>query len=126
MNKPFDPTKPVQTRDGRPVRILSTQSKFVFMGVSQPIIAEGLDKHGNVSLSNCGIDGRVYPGFESSCDLINIPEKKKLTGHVNINMSGAISVWSTRDMADFNKSLGRIACLDLSKYNIEYEEGEGL
>lgn len=68
--KPFDPTKPVQLRDGRPARILCTDTKGL-----RPILAlhliDGLVecpmkhyRNGQVGDSQCGVD------------LVNVPVKK--------------------------------------------------
>lgn len=70
-NKPFDPTKPIQTRDGRKARILCTDLKFH----NCPIAAAILYDHLEHVYAFSG-DGKYNGGMpESPIDLINIPEK---------------------------------------------------
>jgi len=76
--KTFDPTKPVQTRDGRPARIICDNLKS-----KQPIIA----------IIDCGNEQEFYQSVSingnfnnsdqtSNLDLINIPEPKPIDIHV--------------------------------------------
>ena len=66
---------------------------------------------------------------EDKSDFDIMPEKKQLAGWVNVypDFTGE-SLHTTRESADKATSSrgGRIACVDLSKYNITYEQGEGL
>lgn len=67
--------------------------------------------------------------FENEAE--NVPEKQKLTGFANIykdkSNTGLLHVThKNKKDADLFSSKSRIACIDLSKYNIEFEEGEGL
>jgi hypothetical protein len=80
--KAFDPTKPVQTRDGRPARILCTDKR----GNGYPILALITEDSGEefacsftVNGHNCsdGLDGLELP-----CDLVNVPEKRE--GWINV------------------------------------------
>lgn len=126
MNTKFDPTKPCQTRDGRKVRILCTDAKRWHDGESIVALVDSDTESGTQSVMTYMSDGRYYSKFESPYDLINIPEKRKLTGWLNMYESGYGGVHKTRSEADKWYEERRIACLDLSKYNIEFEVGEGL
>lgn len=123
--KPFDPTKPCQTRDGRKVRILCTDAELTYVGRKHPIV--GLVEEYQ-SPDTWDANGK-YDSVdqESKFDLINIPEKRKLTGWVNVYQNGDLAHHESKLAADQNRSVYYcIACLDLSKYNIEFTEGEGL
>jgi hypothetical protein len=72
MNK-FDPTKPVQTRDGRKARILCTDLK-----TDQPIVAAVTNRCGEEFAHRFSISGHFYPSQTvADIDLINIPEEPK-------------------------------------------------
>ena len=75
MTKPFDPTKPAQLRDGRPVRIVCTDKKDDY-----PIIALVTESNGVEILHVRKSDGTH--GYWPSCDLVNIPTKR--SGFVNL------------------------------------------
>ena len=68
----FDPTKPVQTRDGRPARILCTDRT----GSQFPIIAliSFSDAESVVSVKS---NGCMYGQGETPNDLVNVPEVTK-------------------------------------------------
>lgn len=69
MTKTFDPTKPVQTRDGRPARIICTDRKGEF-----PIVA--LLDYDEVDARAFAANGTVWgDGPDHKNDLINIPTK---------------------------------------------------
>ncbi len=122
MKKPFDPTKPVQTRDGRKARILATDKTG-----GQPIIALVQDplsrccQPHEIAESFCS-DGRYFPygTDESSKDLVNIPQK--IVQWINIyKKTGVGCAHATREEADNIAMIDRVACI-----RIEVEEGEGL
>lgn len=103
----FDPTKPVQTRDGREARIICTDAKGDY-----PIIAlVGPDE----ILRFYDSGGKSY--YYSENDLINIPEKRVVWFNVYNDKFGH----ETKEDADTNCSSDRIACV-----RVEYEVGEGL
>jgi hypothetical protein len=71
MTKPFDPSRPCTTRDGRPVRILCTDARG-----SRQII--GLINNGDEDTTCVWTSaGRLDGNFEHPCDLINVPTKRK-------------------------------------------------
>lgn len=67
----FDPTKPVQTRDGRKARILTTNLKATSYTLAAAVICFGEEECIYTLLPN----GRIDNAAESRMDLINIPEK---------------------------------------------------
>ena len=69
----LDLTKPVQTRDGRPVRILATDIKTR----ERPIIIAVLNPEGHESVYALPPDGAYVKGYESAGDLINVPPPRK-------------------------------------------------
>jgi hypothetical protein len=70
----LDLTRPIQTRNGRPVRILTTDAKYRSHGVLQPIIAVIDDSF----LGFWSIDGTFNENerVKSDYDLVNVPPKK--------------------------------------------------
>lgn len=70
----FDPNKPVQTRDGRKVRIIYTDKRGLY-----PIVALISDGDGESCSSHTG-DGKFSINREGDDprDLINVPERKTL------------------------------------------------
>lgn len=86
MTKPFDPTKPVQTRDGHSVRILCTDR----LGYKTPIIGL-INQNSHETVYMWTKDGRShFDSFkeETNFDLVNVPVKK----------SGWINLWNFTDV----------------------------
>lgn len=77
--KSFDPTKPVQTRNGKCARIISTDvDNKIF-----PIVALTYGIDGEEICASYMIDGKYFThGEESDLDLINISEPKPLDVHI--------------------------------------------
>ena len=105
-----DFTKPVQTRNGLPVTIITTEGRGLF-----PIIGYMGDSNYIESwLSN----GKGHKHKDSCYDLINVPEKR--VGYINIfqheNSSG---VYKSRGSADKCGLAPRIACI-----RVEYTDGQ--
>jgi len=122
--KPFDPTKPVQQRCGRAARIICTDSKVRYpSNTSQPIVAEFLNEVGDYCVGTFASNGsfRAYPDV---CDLINIPETKKIKFWVNVYPEGIdhCMFHLSKEEAERNKK-GRFACIEIER---EVKEGEGL
>jgi hypothetical protein len=106
----FDPSKPVQTRDGRPARILCTDIKHP----NYSIAAAYTNQFGVEIISSYTTDG-ISSGH-GSVDLINVPEKR--TVWVNVYPSLG---YPTKALADKCAATDRIACVPLT-----YTVGEGL
>lgn len=123
----FDPTKPVQTRDGRKAVIYTTEG----ITQSRPIVGEIW----NVGTEEGEVrrwlpDGKYTgnPNYEK-LDLINVPEKIKLTGWVNVYDGGYFTLHQTRKSADTGQE--RLACISVEdlasgKYADGVPVGEGL
>lgn len=81
-----------------------------------------------VNIALLTADGKLYDDIESESDwdvIEEIKPKRKLTGWMNIYREGIKGfIHENKVLAD-NHANNRIACIDLSKYNIEYEDGEG-
>lgn len=129
MTKTFDPTKPCTTRDGRKVRILATDRK----GGVYPIVGLVLDSSLEI-IRVWAANGKYLGSGESALDLINTPEKVRVTGWMNVYREPATSfhgtgIWATRLAADRNAlealefSRHRIACVPV---DMEVEVGQGL
>lgn len=77
-------------------------------------------------------EGHYYPNRQmSELDLIEVKEKKQLTGFLNVYEDGirGNNLWPSKEDADMtalSHHTNRIACIDLSQYGIFYEENEGL
>lgn len=70
---PLDLTKPVQTRDGRAVRILCTDAQGQF-----PVVALVTDQEGKEQVVMYTANGRLYlEGFDSNFDLVNVKTEPK-------------------------------------------------
>jgi hypothetical protein len=108
MNKPFDPTKPVQTRNGQKARIICTDR----VSLTHPIIA----LVGEACCLIYTVSGTYYSdGTPSLNDLINIPTKRE--GWVNVYDGFGASLWASESAANKNADPARIACV-----RIEWEE----
>lgn len=84
----FDPTKPVQTRDGREAIIVSPNSG----NTSYPLYACITEEDGDQNLHLFTENGGFYEFREDDWDLINIPEapegfKGEVTKFFNVGMS---------------------------------------
>ena len=113
----FDPTKPVQTREGWKARILATDiNDYGGETIAAAITHPG---DGAELLRSYYPNGQYYDGDPSGLDLINVPEKH--VRWVNFNPAGLASDYLTREDADQYANPTRIACV-----RVEFEDGEGL
>lgn len=105
----FDPTKPVQTRDGRKARILGTIKNDDY-----PIVAAVSDGPYE-ECEEYSSEGFYYRKEEpSKFDLVNVPDERELW--VNVYDRGGIAVSShgSKDDADECAFRDRIARLHIS------------
>jgi len=77
----FDPTKPVQTRDGRPARVICADARGGWPIIALIGVSEGCEETSR-HLED-GAYNRAAP--QSRRDLINVPEKRTLDIWVDIN-----------------------------------------
>ena len=129
MENKIDLSKKYRTREGHEV-ILHTVDGLgtlcVFGSIKNP--------DGNYYTETWSLDGKAYiDRAGSELDLIEVKEKIKLTGWLVVifkKAGGYFSVFylSKEDaLREINKqNLHEHALIDLSKYNIEFEEGDGL
>jgi hypothetical protein len=119
----FDPTKPVQTRDGHAARVLAMDIKHPdFTIVAAVSCGDNYEVVGQYLR-----DGRATAGGPIGRDLVNIPQKYVVW--VNVYRHGGSGrlhgeFFASREQADGDAALQlirRIACFDL-----EISEGEGL
>lgn len=118
--KPFDPTKPVQTRDGRAARIIDTNFKCL-QNKNYTLIVVITNNTNNESIHVFRSDGS-YIDSKPDWNLINIPEKH--VRWINFYNNAPCSLpYLSKEAA--NRGCGdlinRIACV-----RIEFTEGEGL
>jgi len=113
----FDPTKPVQARNGRKAEIL----KHDINNDVYKIAAVVTDRDGTQELESYDINGYYNPERgESISDLINIPEKIVRYVNMNKNERGIVgAAYETKRRADNNSTSYRIACI-----RIEFEDGQ--
>lgn len=103
----FDPTKPVQTRDGCPARVLCTDRRT---SSEYPIIALYNAVNGDEVIESYTPEGFVgYRQHPCSCDLVNVPEKR--TVFINVFSCG-VSAYSSRAAADRASTSYRICCVE--------------
>jgi hypothetical protein len=110
----FDPTKPVQTRDGRKAEVLRHD-----LISDRPIIAVVTEANGRQFVYSYLSSGRLSSWEEGRLDLINIPPTpEKRVGWMNVYPLSHDSevVHRSKESADRNCSNRRIACV-----RIEYE-----
>ena len=130
--KPFDfeaakAGKPVCTRDGRKARIISFDRKFLFKGVSYPIIALVEDTAKEETIYGYNEKGKVIIENDTPYkdDLMMLPEKKE--GWVNVYKSYNVgkktpciaSIYPTKEEAKKSSVVG-LDYVDTVK--IEWEE----
>lgn len=114
--KPFDPTKPVQTRDGRKARIICTDRRDVIF----PIVA--LIEEGDMDRVLTYYANGSHEKQPSDADLINVPAEFERAQWVNVYPL-AIAFWDSKETADHGASPGRIACVQIV---VKGKEGDGL
>lgn len=104
----IDLTKPVQTRDGRRVRILCADAKGDF-----PIIGAVEERDGTERSGSWMRDGRYLCTGPSTSDLLNLPEKRPVW--VNVYPPGVQRDYYHPDKAsaDSFATSSRIACIEV-------------
>jgi hypothetical protein len=115
MAKIFDPTKPVQTRDGRKARIICTNRTE---RLGYPIVALIFEQNDIERIETFSVKGETLQGCPHSNDLVNVPIKK--SGWINVYADGtSYGVHATQNVADILVADGtkRVACIP-----IEWEE----
>lgn len=120
-NKPFDPTKPVQTRSGLPARILITNRKAPIYTIVA-MVDEGPENEIVRVYTSEGFFS--FFGFTDDRDLVNVSEKRVLEFWRNLYPNNYYYCdYPTKEIADQRAERDRIACLHFKQ---EYIVGEGL
>lgn len=121
----FDPTKPVQTRDGKPARILCTD--FKSNDHDLPIAAAVMLEYGNEAVCFYTVSGLFHDNaLISSLDLVNVSVLHTREFWINLYPAGSNSMcWPSlsKDGADVVAAPDRVACV---KVSISFKEGDGL
>lgn len=106
-----DLTKPVQTRDGRPVRILATDRKSPMR--THPIL--GLVDNGpNTEDVVCWMpEGRYHESQEHHFDLVNVPPPPPVVVYANVYPAGPrlFGAYASRADADLGAGGTRVGCM---------------
>ena len=107
MEKKFDPTKPVQLRDGRPARVYATDAEGdypihgAYQGYDGTWIVGAWCTNGLCALEQIMDRNERF-------DLVNVPEK--IVQYLNVYPSNDGYAYPTREQADRAATKGRIAC----------------
>lgn len=119
ITKPFDPTKPCQTRDGRAARIVDNN---VLSAISKQhrLAVIITDRTGYDSIHVYQTNGINVQGHRD-WDLINIPKKHKRWVNMYPNNNISINTFNNYNHAKDNRKIHCIATIC-----IEFTEGEGL
>lgn len=118
MTAPLDLTQPVQTRDGRPVRILCTNAKS-----DDPIVGLILHESGFESPAMWKPNGQ-WAHTSGDADLINAPQKLRIWATRHRNKHG--NEWATAhiDENEYDKHRTLSSCIGGTM--VEIDEGDGL
>lgn len=110
-----DWTKPVQTKSGCKVRVLTTE-----MNAGLPVVGIVTCRDGSESVETWSLEGSFMDTVRTHhYDVVNVPEKRRLKGFVNVYTTFHSSIFPTRDAADDNAvTCRRIACVEIDQ---EYE-----
>lgn len=96
MTKLFDPSKPVQTRDGRKARILCTDRKSHNGEKIIALVDDGEGAHETVLFYF--YDGRYVKYREDHRDLMNVPDRKSTWENVYTESCGGYA-YSSKEIA---------------------------
>lgn len=90
----IDFTKPVQTRDGRAVRIYATDG-----GGEYPVHMATRDSDGMWYPGSRTEDGRVHRNGDSPLDLINVPETRTVKAWIVVFDNGSLQPFTDEALA---------------------------
>jgi hypothetical protein len=114
---PLDLTRPVQTRDGRAVRIYATDA-----GDQYPVHGAISDGRGGWAFSTWTMGGAYNTSSHSDpLDLIPAPAKFRVERWVNVYEDGSIAFHRAKGDADLGGAGTRLAC---KRIVIEGVEGD--
>lgn len=110
----IDFSKPVQTRDGRKVRIYVTDGPYA----EYPVVGETIDHDGmrwSCTWTLAGTFDEESP--DKNClDLVNVPEEQFVYVNVYTTLDGlrCVGCYATRKIADRFSQQGRVGCLRIN------------
>lgn len=115
----IDFNKPVQTRDGRPVRILCTDA----INVNRPIVGLVRQSEENEVLSSWSSNGFwSYIDNPTNNDLVQTPEPPKvITRYANVYSDHTVGFYHSADTAEKVAGAARIARV---RVTFEYRPGQ--
>lgn len=112
-SKPVDLTKPVQTRDGKPVRILCTDRRHLDCHVVALVLVDG-----NELVRSFYPDGRYLGGGANDNDLVNVPPKVVSEAYLNIYSTGVVGAkFTTKAAAQREASPCTIGIIKLTTFD---------
>ena len=112
-SKPLDLTKPVQTRDGRPVRILCTDRKHFEGSVVALVLMDGKEM-----VRSYNLDGRYLMSSPSDIDLINVPPKVRSEVYRNVYREGVVGAnFTTAQAAKREASHGAVGVIKITTFD---------
>jgi len=121
----FDPTKPVQTIDGRKARIICTDRRHSSGTTIVALVESSAALPGEEVMRSYFASGRQRHDVPGPHDLINVPEEHEIwlnVFHDDAREIYKVSVHQEHDAAYVCRGVGRIACLGPIKFKV----GEGL
>lgn len=114
----IDINKQYRTRDGREVRIYSTDTD----GAKKAVHGAVKEKDGWYMLA--WSKNGIVSNLDKNLDLIEVRPRHKRAVWLNVYGSGVVpEACSSKERADLAAACGRIACI---KVELDFEEGEGL
>lgn len=117
MNKPFDPTKPVQTRDGKKARIICSDLK----GRDCSIVGLYTIKSGKEQVRYYQEDGTAPGDIFPNLDLVNVPERK--IRYVNLETQQTMNNNSVKSIDAVSRSKD-YKCASYSTVKLTFEDGK--
>lgn len=126
MSKPFDPNKPVQTREGGTARIVDTNLKGPNGNILAIITRTGLPDKSEQHRAYYS-DGSYSPSREPNpVDLVNLLHKQIVTVYVSLFGDGTYSVTRFPDSAGENPGVYGAFLIAQKTFNLEITEGDQL
>ena len=113
----FDPTKPVQRRDGAKARIICTDRDYNIYTIVA-LIGDSQEPEEFTAKGNYSYRDEMHD-FKNDYDLINIPEKH--VRYINIYDYDGTIFYShkSKEEADNKQERGRLACI-----RVDFKEGQ--
>ncbi len=126
---PIDWSKPVQTRDGRKVRVLATDAAS--LNNKYPVVVLVTSEGGYENVMQLTIDGRYWYDVKepSPLDLVNVPEKRRVwvaVGQFGKVAGSETAVVVTNGYESKEKAIKFLGSNTRAVFEIEYTEGQGL